>query len=368
MPKGLDIARALHHDGWRVIVAEPFAWHLCRASRAVARSYTVTAPNDDLDAYHHELLKIIEHEHICLVIPISEEAMHLVTLEKQLPTGVRLLAVAAKQVRDAHDKLVFARTAAAVGLCVPKTEVLGTEAATQLAAHHDTVLKPSLSCSGSEVRLHSAGAPLPPVNPERQLLVQQQLTGAHRSTLALARHGRVLGNVTYRGTLFSGSVAAAFERIDVPDIDTWVDQFVASQQWTGFIAFDFIDDERGVPHAIECNPRLTSGVHFMTRESLGHALTSEEHTEPVQFRSETRLHQFYTSLTETQSSLFKPHRMRTGIKIMRTHTDVTWQLSDPLPFLLMTPLSLPIIWRSLREGISLGEAATRDIARTLHSR
>ena len=30
LPKGLDLARALAAEGWRVVVAEPFGWHLAR--------------------------------------------------------------------------------------------------------------------------------------------------------------------------------------------------------------------------------------------------------------------------------------------------------------------------------------------------
>lgn len=363
MPKGLDIARALHSAGWRVIVAEPFGWHLCKASRAVAKSLRVTAPNDDLDAYHREMLEIIEREQVSLVVPVSEEAMHLVSLMDRLPSGVRMLAAEADKVRAAHDKWAFVGMAEAAGLQVPTTELLGTEAATQLAAEQATVLKPSLSCSGNEVQRLSAGEALPNADTERPWLVQQQLVGAHRSTLALTHKGRVIGNVIYRGTLFIGSVAAAFERIDAPDIDQQVRRFVQTHEWSGFIAFDFIDDDDGIPHAIECNPRLTSGVHFMTRDSLRRSILNPQDAELMQFRDEPKLHQFYTSLTETQSALFHPRRMLEGIKVMRSHTDVTWTWRDPLPFLLMTPLTLPIIWRALSENISLGEAATRDIAR-----
>ena len=51
LPKALDIARALQASGWRVIVAEPYARHLTGASRAVSRSFRVTAPTLDPDEY-----------------------------------------------------------------------------------------------------------------------------------------------------------------------------------------------------------------------------------------------------------------------------------------------------------------------------
>ena len=35
LPKALELARALHDEGARVIVAEPFGAHVCKVSRAV---------------------------------------------------------------------------------------------------------------------------------------------------------------------------------------------------------------------------------------------------------------------------------------------------------------------------------------------
>ena len=63
MPKSLDLARGFHALGWRVVVAEPFAWHLCRASRMVSKSLRVRAPARDPDGYLDDLRKVIEREH-----------------------------------------------------------------------------------------------------------------------------------------------------------------------------------------------------------------------------------------------------------------------------------------------------------------
>ena len=42
--------------------------------------------------------------------------------------------------------------------------------------------------------------------------------------------------------------------------------------------------------------------------------------------------------------------------------DVVWEAADPLPFLLMTPLSWEILWPAMTTSLSLGEATQRDIA------
>ena len=54
LPKALDIARALHGAGVRVIVAEPFRRHLSGVSNAVDRNFVVTAPAVDGPRYLDE--------------------------------------------------------------------------------------------------------------------------------------------------------------------------------------------------------------------------------------------------------------------------------------------------------------------------
>ena len=80
LPKALDVARGFADLGWRVVVAEPFKRHLAGASRAVAQSHRVTAPAEDKQAYLADLRHIIADEKIDLVVPVSEETMHVAFL------------------------------------------------------------------------------------------------------------------------------------------------------------------------------------------------------------------------------------------------------------------------------------------------
>lgn len=363
MPKGLDIARALHGAGWRVLVADPFRWHLCRVSRAVERSFRVCPPNQDLARYLDDLAGIVRTQAVDLIVPVSEEAMFAVLLQPRLPAGVRMFCDDATKVRALHDKQAFNAQAAALGLAVPATQRLGSSGAQALADRQATIVKPVFSSAGSRIRLFERGATLPAADPTEPALVQERLMGAHRCTQSIAHQGRVLGTVVYRATITTGTVAGAFERIDAPDIDRWVDAFIAATNYSGFIAFDFIDDDEHRPCAIECNPRLTSGIHFFEPADLVVAMTAPEHVTTLRLRDERRLQQFYTSLTETQGAIFDRHRFRANLAAMLSSRDVTWQRDDPWPFLLMTPVSWPILSRAIFGRMSLGEAATLDIAR-----
>ncbi|WP_431270236.1 ATP-grasp domain-containing protein [Dankookia sp. P2] len=284
LPKALDIARSFAAAGWRVVVAEPHRRHLSGASRSVARSLPVTPPAEDAAAYLRDLSRVVEAEGVSLVVPVSEEAMHVAFLRPLLPAGVRLLSMPPDLVLRLHDKHGFAVAAGEAGLTVPETFALDDPAARVLADTTEVIVKPVHSCSGRGVRRLPCGTPLPPPEPA---VVQRLVAGEEHSSCTLAHDGRVQGTAVYRGTLMSGSVAVGFERIDHPAVEAWIARFVAATRWTGFIAFDFIVDAAGTPWGIECNPRTTSGLHFFAEADLASAILDPAH--PLRFRPERRL-------------------------------------------------------------------------------
>ena len=356
LPKALDIARSFAAAGWRVVVAEPHRRHLAGASRSVARSIRVTAPAEDPAAYLRDLARVVREEGASLVVPVSEEAMHVAFLPPLLPGGVRLLAMPPELVLRLHDKHGFALAAAAAGLAVPETFALDDPAARDLADATDVIVKPVHSCSGRGVRRIPRGVALPPPEPA---VVQRLVVGEEHSSCTLAHAGRVQGTAVYRGTLMSGSVAVGFERVDHPAIEAWIARFVAATGWTGFIAFDFIVDAAGTPWGIECNPRTTSGLHFFAEADLAPAILDPAH--PLRFRPERRLQQFWSCVTETQDSFGDWPRFRGNLRHLFGTRDVTWRAADPLPLLTMPWTAWPIISEAKKRGVPFGEVATLDV-------
>jgi len=356
LPKALDIARSFDAAGWRVVVAEPHKRHLTGASRSVARSHVVTPPAEDHAGYLRDLVRILREEDVRLVVPVSEETMHVAHLAPLLPEGVRLLTMPADLVLRLHDKGGFAEQAVSAGLTVPESFPLGSEAGAIFAATHDVIVKPRHSCSGRGIQRITAGAPLPPPGPA---LVQRLVVGAEHSSCSLAHEGRIQATSVYRGTLMSGSVAVGFERVDHPAIEAWIARFVESVGWTGFIAFDFIVDEAGVPWGIECNPRTTSGLHFFAEDDLARAVLDPAH--PLRFRPERHLQQFWSCVTETQNSFGDWPRFGANFRHLFGTRDVTWQARDPLPLLTMPWTAWPIIRAAREKGVPFGEVATLDV-------
>ncbi len=362
LPKALDLARGLAALGHRVVVAEPFARHLTGISRSVARQVRVTAPAEDPARYRAELAALAAEEGADLVLPVSEETMHVGHLTGALPPRTRLGTMPPDSLLALHDKARFIEVAREAGVAVPETAPLGSAEAVALARRDDHVVKPVLSCSGRGVRFRAAGEPLPAE--DHAAIVQRRIPGEVHSSFSLVHRGRLLATVVYRATLLSGTVAVVFERVtDQPAIEAWIARMAAHTGWSGFLSFDFVVDPEGLPWGIECNPRATSGLHFLDAASLAAAVLDPEGAPPPRFRPETRLQQFYAVLTEAQNAMlgrdFARYRRCMGL-LLRTR-DVTWAARDPLPFLTMIWTAWPIIAESRRRGVPLGEVATLDV-------
>jgi hypothetical protein len=138
---------------------------LAGASRLVARSYQVTAPAQDKNAYLADLHRIVAAEKIDLVLPVSEETMHVAFLRESLPASTRLFTMPPESLLRLHNKHGFAQQAASWGMSVPETHALGDPAAEALAQAGPVVVKPVHSCSGRGVRLLPAGSALPGIAP-----------------------------------------------------------------------------------------------------------------------------------------------------------------------------------------------------------
>ncbi|KPF91388.1 hypothetical protein IP81_10710 [Novosphingobium sp. AAP83] len=361
LPKALDLARGFSRAGCRVLVADPFGWTLTGASRHVAREFAVPPPHAGKAAYHAAIAQIVADEHVDLVVPVSEETMHVAHARERFDPRVRVFTMPPERVLALHDKAGFVEAARAQGLGVPETHALGTQEARALAQGGDVVVKPVFSCSGRGVRIVAKGAVLPEADPAIPAIVQRFIAGQEFSSCTIARDGRAVATMVYRGRVMAGSVAISFERVESPAISAWIETFVTASGWSGFIAFDFIVDAAGKVWGIECNPRATSGLHFWEAEDIARAVLDPAGDATVRIRPQRQLQQFYACLTEAQLAMFRRRGFKDQLARLFTTRDVSWDATDPWPFLSMMFTSWPILRMAMAERVPFGEVATRDV-------
>ena len=362
LPKAMDVARALHRAGCRVGIAEPFSMHLAKVSNCVDFTPRVRAPRHSKSGYLDDLRVLVARERAAVLVPVSEETVHVAALHGNLGTTTRVFTMPQPEVLAVHDKVSFVAVAETAGVAVPRTALLGSAEAQNIAEACDFVIKPRLGCAGRGVGLFACGDALPEPDPAVPALVQQRIRGEECSSFSVAHEGRVIGTVVYRGVLRSGTVAVCFEQVrDQPAVEGWVERFVAARAWSGFIAFDFIVDAAGTPWGLECNPRANSGIHFVTEDSLAQAVLQPRSTAALRFRSPGWRQQFYSCLTEAQARMWR-RGFGEYVDVLRRARDVTWDRRDPLPFWLMTFTASNLLWASFRSGRPIGEIATDDIS------
>lgn len=358
LPVALDIARSFHALGWYVIVAEPASMHLARMSRSVSRCLPVTSPVDDAARYAADIENIVAAHGVDLVVPVSEESMHVAALHGRLPPGVELFCMPQSRMLELHDKYRFTLLARKYGLRVPESAPASDPRPAITGYSRGFVLKPRYSCSGRGVTFHAGDSR---VASRDDMLVQQRLDGPQFSSFSIAHAGRVLASSVYRGTVTDGSVAVCFERVDdVPAIGDWSSEFIRQSGHTGFIAFDFVADDHGSVAAIECNPRATSGIHFLSTAVIAPLILDRPVAAPA-FKVAARLTESYSCFTSTLAALFTKKSFRYRLSELRGARDVTWSPADPWPFLLMMLNSYRILWLALTKRVSFAAAAVLDI-------
>ncbi len=361
LAKGLELARSLHRAGHRVFIAEPFNLHLSKPSSAIRKSYQVTAPRTNLEQYLSELREIVEREQIDLVIPVSEEALYASRLSSRLSPKTRVFGPEFEQMARLHDKLAFARRCHSLGLSAPETYAANATEAESLSQRLDYVVKPIHSCSGIGLHLRQRGDVLHPADRAASNLIQERIYGRQISSFSIARNGQVLVTALYEGDVYLGTVSVRFKRIDdMPQVAQWIAAFVEAEAYSGFISFDFFVREDGTPFAIECNPRLTSGVHLINRADLA-AMVCGETVDSPRFKRYRHYQDAHAALTYAVGEITRPLTYLKTLGKVLTTKDVMFDWRDPLPFFLMTPMSWDTLRQGMFEGVPLTDAVTRDI-------
>jgi len=383
-PVALEWARLLRQAGHRVFAAESAPYYLCRVSNAVERSYPVPAPATGGGAFLDALERIVKDERIDVILPTCEEIFHVAKGVARLARHCRVWTEPLDRLHDLHHKGRFIACAERFGLTVPRT--LLVESAAQGLALGDRsdglpdrlVLKPAYSRFASHVRLIDRSQPLEAwqhvleaaagrVSPDAPWVAQAYIEGSHYCSYSVAYEGRVVAHAVYPSVYRYGRGATVhFETIRHDGIRAWVSTFVQRAGFTGQIAFDFIEDGDGVPYAIECNPRTTSGIHlFAPDDRLELALLEPERLaaanaviEPQPGASAMLA---MPMLLCGLRSLGSGAETRAWLAAFRRSSDIVYRRHDPEPAWEQLRTAYEV-WRvSRRMKLTLSEATTYDI-------
>ncbi len=356
MTKALHLARAFAAAGHRVVLVETAKYRFTghRFSRCVDAFHVVPSPSDP--AYAQALLDIVRAEGVDLYVPVcSPVASRYDALAAETLAGhCEVLHADAELIELLDDKYRFATAAAELGLGVPDTHLVTEPAQVchfDFDAHpgpyvlknlaYDPVnrldLTPLPRPSAAETARFAMGRPITTANP---WILQSFVGGREWCTHTTARDGRVLAYVCCPSSAFQVNYAS----VDKPEIEAWVRRFVAELKITGQVSFDLIERSDGRVAAIECNPRTHSAVTtFQDLPALAAAYLDQRDPDAGPLRPAADARPTYWLYHELWRILVDPRNAAQRVRVLVEGTDAVYDPDDPLPFLLLHHLQIPVL-------------------------
>lgn len=363
-PATLELARLLHAAGLDVFMAESRRWHLCKTSNAIRKNFYVPAPRFNFDAFINAIINIIRDEQIDLLIPTCEELFYVSQGRDRLSKYCQIFVEDIEKLNLLHNKWLFSQRALEHRLSVPCTELILDQESLSKWIGKPIVLKRVYSrFSGDTLIKPIREDDLSNIRPSKASpwIAQAFVEGKHWCSYSVAHQGTITAYGVYQTTFSVGQgTAIAFQSVNHPRVFDWVKQFVEAEQFTGQIAFDFIEDASGKLFAIECNPRTTSGIHlFYNQPEVVQAFTNPK-SDLIQPSSKPSILLFpmlWYLLTKVRSKL----AWQQWTSTFQGSRDVILSWRDVLPGLLQGGSVIQLLWLGMRKKMSPLAASTDDI-------
>jgi predicted ATP-grasp superfamily ATP-dependent carboligase len=365
-PVSLELVRQMSSAGKNVYVADSAPCFLASSSKFVEKSFQLPRPRQSPHQFADAIEKILIEEKIDMLIPTCEEVFYLSRFASRFRQSTDLFCLDLEQLRPLHNKWTFSTLAQNLGLSVPQTWLISTrdDVKDLPLPSHELVFKPAYSRFAVHTLIKPEQDQLGKVNPTKDnpWIAQKFIPGKEFCSYAVACHGRLTAHCLYEPLWRLGrSSSYYFAPIERKAIEIFTANFVESTNYTGQIAFDFIETEDGQIYVLECNPRATSGMHlFLPQDNLAQAFTGENKGMIYPSATEPRM------LSTIMALLGPLQSAQTGgykkfFKDFARAKDAVWTSKDPVPsFYGLVGLSAFLLL-AVKEKLNPMAASTFDI-------
>jgi len=360
-PSTLHLSRFFHSKGYEVISAECTVHHLLKHSSSILRNYVIPSPNSDIDGFISSLLSIISNENIDLFIPTCEEVFHVSMHLEKFEGKCKVFTDSIDKMNLLHNKHSFNLFIVPFTNSVPKTFRIRTidELIERSNEFHSFVLKPVYSRFSSQVHFLKKGTQLPKISfsEEQEWVIQEYIEGTQYCSYATVHNGRLLSFSLYK-TVYSAGVGATihFKHYFNEDIYLWVRKIAEQLAFNGQLSFDFIVDGDANFYPIECNPRLTSGIHLIENPSFW--MEDQPCVFPIGKQTWSLKLAMLLYAQQNIKRNGNPYRL---IKEFLQSKDVIFSLYDWKPFFYQFYVYFKLYYQSKKSKISILEITTHDI-------
>jgi hypothetical protein len=358
-------ARMFARAGYRVVVVDSVKFALCEYSNSVDVFYKVPSPSKDPSGYIRELLSIVDKENVDLLVPMWEDLCYVTAAKERFPKHCSVFCPDFDTYNQLLNKWTFQGLLEKLDFVHPETHLVSTISDLKsLPFTKPYALKPAYSRASQHIVKVVPGSVLPRIEilPHNPWVAQEWVEGKSFCTYSVCREGRVLAHAAYPvGYTVDGHSCLSYHYVDHPKILAWVQSFIEKIGYTGQVAFDFIENSNGVLHAIECNPRATSGL-FLFKGMQGFDQVFFQAPEKVLSPPNNARRQIAIGMAmygwKKKANYVKS--LGNYFKDLFTTPDVVLSRRDPLPFLVQPYIFAKIFLGSRKEGLSVANYFIHD--------
>ncbi len=368
-PVTLDLARSFGEAGHEVYLGDSTQIPLSRWSRYVQRTFRWAKPSKEPMRFVEEVIECIQKFRIDLLVPTCEEIFFIAHALERFPKSVTVFAEPIERLRLLHDKWEFHRQVEALSsnAKTPFTERIDDKEQwkewSERVDLHEWVFKPVYSRFAARTLLGPERGDLDGIvpSPLDPWIAQRYIQGQEYSTYSIAQNGQLRAHACYRSEYRAGKGSGIYFVAESPrGVREFAESFIRRYGFTGQIGFDLIVDSAGEVYLLECNPRATSGLHMLDRQTVVDAFLQEKGGCGAVPDGRCRMLASIMMLYALPSAL-GGGRLLQLIDHMRRAKDTLFVWDDPLPALL-APLSLiEVMFVAWNQRKPLTRAATDDI-------
>jgi len=258
-PVTIEWIRIFNRAGHEVVLVDSLNFPIAKYYKNTT-FIKIPAPKLDFEGYKKSMLELIKR--VDWVIPNCEDIFFLSQIRDEVEGEAFLFMPEDGLLFDLHNKFEFFKHLNAY-VSFPKTEYITAKG--QIDFDHKTVLKPVFSRFGRSVIRDVTAKSIKSIEPSQSYpwVQQQKIEGRAVCNYALFLEGELIVHVAYVPKyLLNGAAATYFEPYHDERLEGFIEQFGSDTNYTGQVAFDFIDDGEKL-YVLECNPRATSGLHIL---------------------------------------------------------------------------------------------------------
>ena len=222
--------------------------------------------------YLEFVVELIAREGFAVLLPTHEQAYLFASARDRLPSTVGVALASFESFERLQSKAEFNRLLTELALPHPRTHLVSSSRELVKTDVFPAYIKTDIGTASRGVRLVRNASELTQTACDLELegafgdaiLVQEALIGWLERAQAIFEGGRLVGSHSYRQVI-AGPGGGDIAKISIrrPVVSRHLAELGQHLNWHGALSVDYILDEHGNPHYIDCNPRLVEPVNAM---------------------------------------------------------------------------------------------------------